>query len=164
MPEDTTKIAPCLWFDGNAEEAANFYASIFPDTLVGKITRCATGWPVGNPGDAITVEFTLFGSPYLGLNGGPEFTFNEAISLQIYTDTQEETDRYWSAIVDNDGAESMCGWCSDRYGLHWQIAPRALLKAIGHPDPALSARAMAAMMTMKKIDIAAIEAAVRGVA
>ncbi len=156
------KIAPCLWFDGNAEEAVNFYAGIFPDSSVDRINRIQTDWPGGKAGDVITAEFTLLGSPYLALNGGPGFPFTQAISLQVYTDTQEETDRYWNAIVGNGGAESMCSWCRDKYGLHWQIVPRALMDAIRNPDAEASRRAMVAMGAMTKIDIAAIEAAVRG--
>ncbi|RED16010.1 VOC family protein [Parasphingopyxis lamellibrachiae] len=162
MPDDSTKIAPCLWFDGKAEEAANFYVSIFPDSSVNAINRSATDWPEGKAGDVITVEFTLLGNAFLGLNGGPAFRFNEAVSFQVYTDNQEETDRYWNALIADGGAESACSWCRDKYGLHWQIAPRALMAAISNPDHAAAKRAMEAMMTMTKIDIAAIEAAVNG--
>lgn len=157
-----SKIAPCLWFDGKAEEAANFYASVFPDSSVDKVNRSTVDYPGGKIGDALTVEFTVLGSPFLGLNGGPMFTFNEAISFQVYTESQEETDRYWNAIVSNDGAESACSWCKDRFGLHWQIVPRVLMAAIAHPDQAVAKRAMDAMMTMTKIDHAAIEAAAKG--
>ncbi len=163
MPDISTKMAPCLWFDGKAEEAANFYASIFPDSSVGAVNRSTTDWPDGKAGDVITVEFTLLGSAFLGLNGGPAFQFNEAISFQVYTDTQEETDRYWNALIADGGAESACGWCRDKYGLHWQITPRLLMQAISNPDRAAAKRAMEAMMTMTKIDIAAIEATLKEV-
>ncbi len=158
----TTKIAPCLWFDGNAEEAAKFYARTFPDSRIDVINRSPADYPDGKEGDVLTVEFTVLGMPFVGLNGGPHFTFDEAISFQVYTDDQAETDRYWNAIVDNGGTESACGWCKDRFGLSWQIAPRALLDAVKSSDRAAGKRAMDAMMEMKKIDIAAIEAALRG--
>ena len=164
MTIDDAKIAPCLWFDGNAEEAINFYESVFPDTRIDRINRSPIDWPAGKAGDTITVEFTLLGSPYIALNGGPDTSFNMAISLQVYTEDQDETDRYWNAIVDNGGKENMCSWCSDKYGLHWQIVPRALMKAIAHPDPAAAKRAMEAMTQMVKIDIATIEKAVAGTA
>ncbi len=156
------KIAPCLWFDGNAEEAVNFYASVLPDTSVDRINRMQADWPGGTAGDVITVEFTLLGSAYVALNGGPDHSFTEAISLQVYTDTQEETDRYWNALVANGGTENVCSWCRDRYGLHWQIVPRILMEGISNPDPEISARVMEAMGAMKKIDVAKIEAAVQG--
>lgn len=164
MTIDDAKIAPCLWFDGNAEEAINFYASVFPDTRIDRINRSPIDWPAGKAGDTITVEFTLLGSPYIALNGGADTSFNMAISLQVYTEDQDETDRYWNAIVDNGGKENLCSWCSDKYGLHWQIVPRALMKAIAHPDPAAAKRAMEAMTQMVKIDIATIEKAVAGLA
>ena len=157
-----SKIAPCLWFDHNAEEAANFYAETFPDSAVKAVHRSPSDYPGGKAGDALTVEFTVLGLDFLGLNGGPVFTFDEAISFQVYTDDQAETDRYWNAIVDNGGTASQCGWCKDRFGLSWQITPRALLKAMTNPDHAAAKRAMDAMMTMQKIDIATIEAAERG--
>jgi len=157
-----TKIAPCLWFDHNAEEAANFYAETFPDSAVKAVHRSPSDYPGGKAGDALTVEFTVLGLDFLGLNGGPVFTFSEAISFQVYTDDQAETDRYWNAIVDNKGTASQCGWCKDRFGLSWQITPRALLKAMTNPDRAAARRAMDAMMTMQKIEISAIEAAERG--
>ncbi|MBS1833263.1 MAG: VOC family protein [Acidobacteria bacterium] len=157
-----SKIKTCLWFDKNAEEAANFYASVFPDSKVGKVQRSPTDYPSGKAGDVLTVEFTVLGQSFLGLNGGPQFQFSEAISFQVFTDTQEETDRYWNAIVSNGGQESMCSWCKDKFGLSWQIVPRALMAAMADPDPAAAKRAMQAMMTMRKIDIAAIEAARRG--
>ena len=156
-----TRIAPCLWFDGKAEEAANFYAATFPDSRVDAVHRSPVDYPAGRAGDALTVEFTVLGMAFVGLNGGPTFTFDEAISFQVYTDDQEETDRYWNAIVDNGGSESECSWCKDRFGLSWQIVPRALTGALASGGPG-AARAMSAMMGMRKIDIAAIEAAVRG--
>ncbi len=156
------KIAPCLWFNGNAETAARFYAQTFPDSRIDAINRAPADYPQGKAGDVLTVEFTVLGMPFLGLNGGPQFTFDEAISFQIYTGDQDETDRYWHAIVDNGGSEGVCGWCKDRFGLSWQIAPRALMEALKSPDRAAGKRAMEAMMQMKKIDVAAIEAAVKG--
>jgi 2-polyprenyl-6-hydroxyphenyl methylase/3-demethylubiquinone-9 3-methyltransferase len=156
------KIAPCLWFDKNAEEAARFYAETFPDSRVIAVHKSPMDYPSGKEGDTLTVEFTVLGQHFIGLNGGPEFQFDEAISFQVYTDTQEETDRYWNAIVRNGGQESVCGWCKDRFGLSWQIAPRALIDAIDDSDRAAARRAMAAMMEMKKIDIAKVEAARRG--
>jgi predicted 3-demethylubiquinone-9 3-methyltransferase (glyoxalase superfamily) len=159
----TDKMATCLWFDyGQAREAAEFYASVFPDSRVGPAHKAASDYPGGREGDELTVEFTVLGRSFLGLNGGPNFKPNEAVSFQVYTDDQDETDRYWNAIVANGGQESECGWCKDRWGFSWQITPRALMKAIGNPDPEAARRAMDAMMTMRKIDIAAIEAAERG--
>jgi len=157
-----TKIAPCLWYDGTAEEAANFYAATFPDSRVGAVHRAPTDFPSGHEGDVLTVEFTVLGMDFIGLNGGPLFKFDEAVSFQVYTDTQEETDRYWDAIVGNGGAESMCGWCKDKWGLSWQITPRALIAAMTNPDKAAAKRGMDAMMTMRKIDIATIERAMAG--
>ena len=156
------KIATCLWFNKNAEQAANFYAATFPESKVTAVHKSPSDYPSGKAGDVLTVEFTILGQPFLGLNGGPEFTFDEAISFQVYTDTQEETDRYWNAIVSNGGQESACGWCKDKFGLSWQIVPRALMEAISDPDTAAAKRAMDAMMTMRKIDIAKIDAARRG--
>src|SRR5262245_7525339 len=160
MP-DKMRRKTCLWFNKNAEEAARFYASTFPDSRVTAVHKAPGDYPSGKAGDVLTVEFTVLGQPFVGLNGGPAFKFNEAVSFQVFTDTQEETDRYWKAIVDGGGQESACSWCKDRFGLSWQIAPRALIKAINDPDTAAAKRAMDAMMTMKKIDIAAIEAARR---
>jgi len=157
-----TKIAPCLWYDGTAEEAANFYAATFPDSRVESIHRAPSDFPDGRQGDVLTVEFTVLGMRFLGLNGGPRFKFDEAVSFQVYTDDQEETDRYWNAIVGNGGEESMCGWCRDKWGLSWQITPRALMKAMTNPDKAAAKRGMEAMMSMRKIDIAAIERAMAG--
>lgn len=155
-------IAVCLWYDGNAEEAANFYASTFPDSHVDAVHRSPGDYPSGKQGDVIMVEFTVLGLPCLGLNGGPQFKFDEAVSLQVYTRDQAETDRYWNAIVGNGGSESACGWCKDKFGLSWQITPRALMEAVSDPDRAAAKRAFEAMMTMSKIDIATIEAARRG--
>jgi len=157
-----SKIVPCLWFDHNAEEAAAFYADTFPDSRIKAVHRSPTDYPNGKAGDVLTVEFTVLGLDFLGLNGGPVFTFDEAISFQVYTDDQAETDRYWNAIVGNGGTASQCGWCKDRFGLSWQITPRALIRMMTNPDRAAAKRAMDAMMTMQKIDIAAIEAAERG--
>jgi 2-polyprenyl-6-hydroxyphenyl methylase/3-demethylubiquinone-9 3-methyltransferase len=159
-----TRIAPCLWFDGRAEEAATFYAATFPDSRVDAVHRSPADYPSGRAGDVLTVEFTVLGQPFVGLNGGPEFRFSEAVSFQVYTDTQEETDRLWNAIISNGGAESQCSWCRDRFGLSWQIVPRALLAAITDPDQDAAKRAMQAMMGMTRIDIATIEAARRGTA
>ncbi len=154
------RISPCLWFDKNAEEAANFYAATFPDSRVGAVLRSPGDYPSGKEGDVLTVEFTVLGMPFVGLNGGPEFHFDEAVSFMVYTDDQAQTDRYWNAIVDNGGSESACGWCKDRFGLSWQITPRRLVELIADPDREVAKRAFDAMMEMKKIDIAALEAAV----
>lgn len=152
----------CLWYDGAALEAATFYARTFPDSAVGTVYRAPADYPAGKQGDVLTVEFTVMGIPCLGLNGGPAFPHSEAFSFQVATDDQAETDRLWNAIVGNGGQESECGWCKDRWGLSWQITPRALTAAIAHPDGAAARRAFEAMMTMRKIDIAAIEAALAG--
>lgn len=152
----------CLWFDGDAEEAARFYAETFPDSSVGAVLRAPGDFPSGKKGSVLTVEFTVMGLPCLGLNGGPEFKHNESFSFQVATTDQAETDRYWNAIIGHGGQESQCGWCKDKWGLSWQITPIALMKAIADPDPAAAKRAFEAMMQMKKIDIAAIEAARRG--
>jgi predicted 3-demethylubiquinone-9 3-methyltransferase (glyoxalase superfamily) len=151
-------LTPCLWFDGNAEEAARFYASVIPDSRVDAIHKAPGDYPSGKSGQVITVEFTLMGRPFLGLNGGPHFQFNEAISLMIPVETQAEVDRLSDALSAVPDAEQ-CGWVKDRYGLSWQIVPRQLMRAIAHPDPARAKRAFAAMMEMKRIDIAAIERA-----
>lgn len=149
----------CLWFDGTAEEAANFYAATFPDSDVGKTWISPADNPGNNAGDVIVVEFTVFGIPCIGLNGGPKFPHSEAFSFQIATDSQEETDRYWNAIVGNGGAESMCGWCKDKWGVNWQITPRVLTEAMRNGGDVAKAAFMA-MSEMRKIDHAAIEAAV----
>ena len=152
----------CLWYDGDAEAAARFYAETFPDSRVSAVHRAPGDYPDGKQGDVLTVEFTVAGIPCVGLNGGPMFKHSEAFSFQIATDNQAETDRLWKAIVGNGGQESQCGWCKDRWGLSWQITPRALIDAISDPDTAAAKRAFEAMMEMQKIDIAKIEAARRG--
>ena len=151
----------CLWYDRAALDAARFYAETFPDSAVGPVMRAPGDFPDGKQGDVLTVEFTVCGIPCLGLNGGPEFKHSEAFSFQIATDNQEETDRYWNAIVGNGGQESQCGWCKDRWGLSWQITPRVLIDAFAAGGDEAK-RAFAALMPMKKIDIATIEAARRG--
>ena len=152
----------CLWYDSDAQAAAEFYAETFPDSRVNAVHKAPGDFPGGKEGDVLTVEFTVFGIPCIGLNGGPMFRHTEAFSFQVATKDQEETDRYWNAIVDNGGEESACGWCKDRWGLSWQITPIVLTQAVTDPDPAVAKRAFDAMMTMKKIDIAAIEVARRG--
>ncbi len=152
----------CLWYDRDALDAARFYAATFPDSSVGAVHRAPGDYPSGKKGDVLTVEFAVMGIPCLGLNGGPEVTHTIAFSFQVATADQEETDRYWNAIVGNGGEESACGWCRDKWGVSWQITPIALTEAITDPDPAAAKRAFDAMMTMKKIDIVAIEAARRG--
>jgi predicted 3-demethylubiquinone-9 3-methyltransferase (glyoxalase superfamily) len=151
----------CLWYNRDAEDAARFYAEIFPNSSVGAVRRAPGDFPGGKQGDALVVEFTVVGIPCIGLNGGPQFPQTEAFSFQIATDDQAETDRYWNAIVGNGGAESACGWCKDRWGLNWQITPRVLTEAMA-AGGAEAKRAFDAMMKMKKIDVAAIEAARRG--
>ncbi|MBD9381104.1 VOC family protein [Achromobacter sp. ACM02] len=157
-----SKNTICLWYDQDALEAAKFYAQTFPDSAVGKILRAPGDYPSGKQGDVLTVEFTVAGVPCVGLNGGPAFKHSEAFSFQIATEDQAETDRLWNAIIGNGGQASECGWCRDKWGLSWQITPRALIEAISDPDPAVAKRSFDAMMTMSKIDIAAIEAARRG--
>lgn len=152
----------CIWFDTDALDAATFYAETFPDSNVGAVFRAPSDYPSGKAGDVLTVQFTVLGIPCVGLNGGPVFKHSEAFSFQVATDDQAETDRYWDAIVSNGGQESECGWCKDKWGLSWQITPRVLTDAMASPDPAVAKRAFEAMMTMRKIDVAAIEAAVRG--
>ena len=152
----------CLWYDGDALDAATFYAKTFPDSSVDAIHHAPGDYPDGHEGDVLTVDFTVMGIPCIGLNGGPTFKHSEAFSFQVATDDQAETDRLWNAIVDNGGKESECGWCKDRWGLSCQITPRVLTEAFTGKDSAAAKRAFAAMMTMQKIDVAKIEAAVRG--
>ncbi|EIK61065.1 VOC family protein [Pseudomonas lactis] len=152
----------CLWYNGDALEAATFYANTFPNSEVKAVHRAPGDYPAGKQGDELTVEFTVLGIPCVGLNGGPMFKHSEAFSFQVSTDDQEETDRLWHAIIDNGGQASACGWCKDRWGLSWQISPRVLVNAVTSKDPAVAKRAFEAMMTMSKIDIATIEAAIAG--
>jgi predicted 3-demethylubiquinone-9 3-methyltransferase (glyoxalase superfamily) len=161
-PIHKNSIVPCLWFDKNAEEAATFYAKTFPNSRVTKVYKSPSDYPNGKAGDVLTVEFTLLGQPFLGMNGGPGVPFTDAISYQVFTDTQEETDRYWNAIVKGGGQEVACGWCKDKFGLSWQIVPRPLMEGMNDPDAAAAKRVMDAMMQMVKIDIAKIEAARQG--
>ncbi|MCR6661794.1 MAG: VOC family protein [Luteimonas sp.] len=158
----TSKNTICLWYDGTALDAATFYAETFPDSAVTAVHHAPGDYPSGKQGDVLTVEFTVMGIACLGLNGGDTFRHSEAFSFQVATEDQAETDRLWNAIVDNGGEESACGWCRDKWGLSWQITPRALTEAANDPDRAAAKRAFEAMMTMRKIDIAAIEAARRG--
>ena len=158
----TSKNIICLWYDKDAEEAARFYAQTFPDSSVTAVHRAPGDYPDGKQGDVLTVEFTVLGIPCMGLNGGPDIQHSEAFSFQIATDTQEETDRYWNAIVGNGGQEHACGWCRDKWGISWQITPVVLTQAVTGPDRAAAKRAFDAMMQMRKIDVAAIEAARRG--
>jgi len=160
--EKPAKNTICLWYDGDAEDAARFYARTFPDSSVDAVYRAPGAYPSGKKGDVLTVSFTVMGIPCLGLNGGPEFRHSEAFSFQVATVDQAETDRYWNAIVGHGGQESVCGWCKDKWGVSWQITPIALLQAIEDSDAAVAKRAFDAMMQMKKIDIAAIEAARQG--
>ncbi|ATN12306.1 hypothetical protein CRN80_22895 [Pseudomonas sp. FDAARGOS_380] len=152
----------CLWYNGDALEAATFYANTFPNSAVKAVHRAPGDYPSGKQGDELTVEFTVLGIPCVGLNGGPMFKHSEAFSFQVSTDDQEETDRLWHAIIDNGGQASACGWCKDKWGLSWQISPRVLVDAVTSKDPAVAKRAFEAMMKMTKIDIATIEAAIAG--
>lgn len=157
------QLTTCLWYNYTAEEAANFYVSLFPDSRITSVQRTPADTPSQKQGEVIVVEFELLGQKFIGLNGGPQFQHSEAVSLVIHTDSQEETDKYWNAIVGNGGAESMCGWCKDKWGVNWQVTPKRLIELVfANPDAAASKRAMDAMMQMRKIDIAAIEAAAAG--
>lgn len=156
------KNTVCLWYNGDAEEAARFYARTFPDSRVIAVHRAPGDYPSGKEGAVLMVDFTVMGIPCVGLNGGPEFTPDEAFSFQVMTEDQAETDRYWNAIVGNGGKESACGWCKDKWGVSWQISPRVLMEGVTSSDRAVAKRAFEAMMPMTKIDVAKIEAAVKG--
>jgi predicted 3-demethylubiquinone-9 3-methyltransferase (glyoxalase superfamily) len=162
MTARTPETRICLWYNHNAEEAAQFYAKTFPGSAMGKVMYAPSDYPDGRKGDALVVEFTVLGLPCMGLNGGPEFRQSEAFSFQVITDDQVETDRYWNAIVGHGGQESACGWCKDKWGVSWQITPAVLISSLTDPDPALRQRVFKAMMDMKKIDVAAIHAARKG--
>lgn len=155
-------MATCLWFDGSAKQAADLYCSLFPDSVIGRVDTAPADYPGGKAGDVLTVNFTLLGQPFMGLNGKAENGFTDAVSFQVFTDTQEKTDRYWEALTANGGGEMACSWCYDRFGVRWQIVPRVLMDNLGHPDPAVRGRVFMAMQSMVKIDHAAIEAALVG--
>lgn len=159
-----SKITPCLWYDGNAEEAANFYVTLLPDSRIDKVQRAPADYPAGSAGDVLVVHFTLAGQSFMGLNGGPEFHFTEAVSFSIDCEDQAEVDRLWDALTADGGQPIQCSWLKDKYGLSWQIVPRRLPELLADPDPARARRAMEAMMTMVKIDVAALERAADGVA
>lgn len=161
-PTTPAKNTICLWYNRDAEEAAQFYASVFPDSKVKAVHRAPGDYPAGKQGNVLTVEFNVLGIPCLGLNGGPGCNHSNAFSFQVATVDQAETDKYWNAIINNEGQASECGWCKDKWGLSWQITPIALIQGYTDPDPAVAKRVFEAMMTMGKIDIAAIEAARRG--
>lgn len=156
------KITPCLWFDGEAEEAATFYTSLFPDSRVDATHRSPADNPSGRKGDVLLVQFTLSGRSYTALNGGPQFPFTEAVSLEIHCQDQAEVDRYWHALIADGGSEGQCGWCKDRFGLSWQVVPRRLGELLSSPDRPAAQRAMQAMLKMTKLDVAALEAAANG--
>jgi predicted 3-demethylubiquinone-9 3-methyltransferase (glyoxalase superfamily) len=158
-----SKIAPCLWFDGDAEEAATFYTSILPDSRIDRVNRAAADTPSGPQGSVLSVDFTLAGQQFIGLNGGPDFQFNEAISFSIDCEDQAEVDRLWDALVEGGGEHSVCGWLKDRYGVSWQVIPRRLPELLNGSDPQGAGRAMQAMLEMTKIDVAKIEEAYQGV-
>lgn len=156
------KVTPCLWFDSDAEEAAKLYTSLFPNSKIGKIARYPEGLPGDRTGQVMTVEFELDGSPFTGLNGGPMFKFSEAVSFQIYVDDQAELDRYWNGLLADGGEESQCGWLKDRFGLSWQVVPKRMGELMASPDRAAAGRVADAMMKMRKLDIATLEAAAKG--
>jgi predicted 3-demethylubiquinone-9 3-methyltransferase (glyoxalase superfamily) len=157
-----SKIAPCLWFDGQAEEAAAFYTQRFPDSRIDKVARSAADTPSGSKGDVLTVDFTLSGQRFIGLNGGPEFTFSEAISFTIDCQDQAEVDRYWDALVEGGGEHGPCGWLKDRFGVSWQVVPKQLYELLDGPDPAAAERAMKAMLQMSRLDVGKLQEAYAG--
>jgi predicted 3-demethylubiquinone-9 3-methyltransferase (glyoxalase superfamily) len=157
------RITPCLWFDGNAEDAAKFYTSVFPNSRIDKVVRSAADNPSTQEGEVLTVEYTLDGSPFIGLNGGPDFTFSEAISFDIDCKDQAEVDRYWDALIQGGGEHSVCGWLKDRFGVSWQVVPRQLNEMLESPDRAAAKRAMEAMLKMKKLDVEQLKEAFEGV-